>query len=828
MTKFYTLLYIVLFALGSISGYSQQNMTLLANDTINDSANDIWGWADDNGIEYAIMGAINSVRIYSLEDPQNPNELANIAGDRSTWRDIKTHENFAYVIADRGNDGVLIIDMSTIEDSLEYEYFNPVIQEQITSRFETDFMLDTVQVGDSLVVDTTFFTVEIMDTTATVLQTCHNLFIEDGHIYFAGCNNFNGVQIYDIRTTPKRPQLVGIEDEDYAHDVYVNGNTMFASEIFGGKIGIYDVTDKSNPTLLGAEETGMRFTHNAWTNDDATVVFTTDERANAFVEAYDISNLPSINLISRFRPLATEGRGVIPHNTHYLDGFLYTSYYTDGIVVTDATKPDNLIQVGQFDTFNGRDGGFNGSWGAYPFLPSGLILASDIQTGLYVIQSDVQRACYLEGIVTDATTGEAINNVNVEIISDDINRSLSEATGEYKTGQATAGTFQVRFTNGNYVTQVIEVTLVNGECTNLNVQLEPVVRFDVGITVREANSIDRIGNTSIRLFNEVSNFEFNSNAGGATVMSQINEGVYTAFIGSWGFQSIIIDSVVIDGNQQFNFELEEGFVDDFLVDLGWTVSGTPETGQWVLDEPIATTFGSLPSNVDSDLSGDLGNSCFMTGNGGGNAGDDDVDGGIARLTSPLTDISSFSDPLLNYSAWFFNDGGNAPIDDTLDIYVQRGEESVLIESITGAEGLGGMWMNRSNISIQDAFPIMDSLQFVFETSDLENGHLVEAALDGFSLTDGIISPTVDVTVAEEFTVYPNPAADLVTLQLPDRIDISRWSMSIIDVSGKHYDNAIQLAENNQLNVANLQAGLYIITFTNRSLNEQLIGSLVKI
>ena len=102
MTKFYSSFFTLLFALCLSSGYTQQNMSLLANVEIDDNSNDIWGWVDDNGIEYAIMGAINSVRIYSLEDPTNPIEVANIAGDPSTWRDIKTHENFAYVIADRG------------------------------------------------------------------------------------------------------------------------------------------------------------------------------------------------------------------------------------------------------------------------------------------------------------------------------------------------------------------------------------------------------------------------------------------------------------------------------------------------------------------------------------------------------------------------------------------------------------------------------------------------------------------------------------------------------------------------------------------------------
>ncbi|MEZ4982763.1 MAG: hypothetical protein R2769_14490 [Saprospiraceae bacterium] len=43
--------------------------------------------------------------------------------------------------------------------------------------------------------------------------------------------------------------------------------------------------------------------------------------------------------------------------------------------------------------------GFNGAWGAYPFLPSQTVLISDINSGLYVLQPNYVRACWLEGTV---------------------------------------------------------------------------------------------------------------------------------------------------------------------------------------------------------------------------------------------------------------------------------------------------------------------------------------------------------------------------------------------------------------------------------------------
>src|SRR5690606_21477871 len=65
----------------------------------------------------------------------------------------------------------------------------------------------------------------------------------------------------------------------------------------------------------------------------------------------------------------------------------YMSNYERGLTVLDLSDPEQPTEAGFFDTFPlGNNPNFNGAWGVYPFLPSGLILVSDINSGLYILR----------------------------------------------------------------------------------------------------------------------------------------------------------------------------------------------------------------------------------------------------------------------------------------------------------------------------------------------------------------------------------------------------------------------------------------------------------
>jgi hypothetical protein len=89
--------------------------------------------------------------------------------------------------------------------------------------------------------------------------------------------------------------------------------------------------------------------------------------------------------------LSTISSGVaplsIPHNLIIKGSILYASYYNDGLYIFNIADPLNPVVTGYYDTSAEPhvDGNYRGAWGVYPFLPSGLILVSDMQNGLFVL-----------------------------------------------------------------------------------------------------------------------------------------------------------------------------------------------------------------------------------------------------------------------------------------------------------------------------------------------------------------------------------------------------------------------------------------------------------
>jgi hypothetical protein len=66
---------------------------------------------------------------------------------------------------------------------------------------------------------------------------------------------------------------------------------------------------------------------------------------------------------------------------------LLVAHYTEGVQLLDVRDPRNPVRIGYYDTFTGDSTGYlKGAWGAYIFPGSDLILASDIQGGLFVLR----------------------------------------------------------------------------------------------------------------------------------------------------------------------------------------------------------------------------------------------------------------------------------------------------------------------------------------------------------------------------------------------------------------------------------------------------------
>lgn len=733
----YTYSLILLF-LASLSLQGQQedfNIELLANVDFPEECNDIWGYVDGSGIEYAILGTQEATAIFSLEDPSNPIQRAYIPGAQSTWRDIKDFRNYLFVVADEGEDGILSIDMTQAPDNITWTFTNPIS----TANGNQETRL-----------------------------RAHNLYVDDrGYAYLSGGNvNNGGVVVYDVLSNPDTPRYVSAGPPRYSHDNYVQDNIIYSSDIGSGFFSILDANDIDDIQQLATNSTSFTFTHNAWASHDANYLFTTDERANANVDAYDISDVNDIKRIDTWKPPATVGEGVIPHNTHYQDGYIITSYYTDGIVITDVHRPDNMILTGSYDTWLGNNGGFNGCWGAYPFLPSGLLLASDIQTGLYVFQPTYSRAAYVEGIVVDSVTGAPINMAEVTFFGANTIEENTNILGEFKTGQFETGEFDISASHPEYIAKTVKTNLVSSEVDELLIELTPKPKYNITGRVIDAAEGFPLPGSIVSIQTDELEYEAITDANGEfTVVALEGEG--DIFVGKWGYRHYSMENVQINMDQDLVIELDRGYMDDFVVDLGWTVIDEAETGVWERVEPNSTFAQGQASQTGDDIPDDLGDKCFVTQQGplGGGAGTADVDDGTVTLISPQMDLTLVVDPLITYHLWFRNTGGGGGTpDDSLFVYLSNGITDTLVEMLTVEES-EGQWKAESIINVPDFLEVTDSMHIRFITADQEeSGHLVEAAVDQFFVEGEVLIATLDIDEKIELVVSPNPFKEHVQIR----------------------------------------------------------------
>lgn len=723
-----TLFLLSFFYLGQAQAQQNFHLQQTGQLSFSQDLSDVWGYTAPNGTEYAIVGSNTGTSVVSLADPTNPVEVDFIPGSSTIWRDMKVWGDYAYVTADQSSDGLLIVDLSPLPDSVSSYYWTP----SLTVNGSSD-----------------------------ILESAHNIYIdENGYAYIAGSNISNGeVFMLDVHTNPGNPTYVGAVSTFYSHDCYARGDTLWTADINDGFFSVYDVSNKTNPVLLAQQSTPRDFAHNVWISDDGQTLFTTDEKPGAWTAAYDVSDLNDITELDRWRPYNTQGSGVIPHNAHVYNDYVVISHYTDGLIILDGSRPDNLVKVAQYDTYPLSGSGFFGAWGAYPYSPSGLIYVSDINTGLHILQPDYKRAAWVEGQVTDQSNNAALFGVDIAILSTAVGLK-SDISGEYKTGYGQAGTYTLRFSKAGYIPKEETVVLQNDSLSILDVALEPAVPFNLSGQVVDASTQQGIPNAQVKLSSNYYQYQVQADAAGQFTLSNVYAANYELFAGSWGHQTIQDQDSLQASSAALYFELESGYRDEFVFDLGWGVNSSASSGLWerviptdaVANEPVFNT----PSAPPADLSNDLGSYCYVTGNDNpGQWGFDDVDNGRTLLYSPEFDATNYSDPYVTFYTWFVNFGGSTIPDDSLKVWLHDGTDSVLIH--IDSNSLGD-WQQRKEYRLADYFTPTSTMRLIIEASDFGgSGNIVEAGFDLFQVLEANIIAALPQEASIEWRCYPNPS-----------------------------------------------------------------------
>jgi choice-of-anchor B domain-containing protein len=327
----------------------------------NQRFNECWGFVS-NEIEFGVIGSTMGTHFINLETTDSAFQEAFVPGrffgSGVVHRDFHDYKGFLYGVCDQGNSSLQVIDIQNLPD--------------------TAFLVheDTVNI-----------------------RRAHNLFIDSAaaRLYTCGVREPSGtripIQVWSL-DNPEMPVLLrnifeiqGV-DINYVHDMYARNDTLFMNAAWQGLI-IADMSDVDNPNLLGLmsmyPEAG--YNHSGWWNERGDRYYLADETHGRDIKIVDVSNIQAPQVIQLIEA-ESDPEGSIPHNLIVKDDVLYVSYYYDGLQIFDVSGDTTACRAYNYPTseLDPVPGGFAGAWGVYPLLPSGKILVSDMQNGLFIVE----------------------------------------------------------------------------------------------------------------------------------------------------------------------------------------------------------------------------------------------------------------------------------------------------------------------------------------------------------------------------------------------------------------------------------------------------------
>ena len=320
-----------------------------------------------NGREFAVLGGARHLLFFDVTDPVQPQLVGKFAGTATTvWREIKSYKNRIYAVSDNTNEGLMIFDLSQAPDTIQRTYWSS----EFFNSAHT-ITLDTVS----------------------------------GRIYLNGTDVANpGLVVLDNSQNPDQPALLATVNLQqfggYIHDSYVRNDTIYASSGFEGYY-VIDLKDADDPKLIANTTTGG-YNHNSWVNRAGTYAYYTEEIPDGQpIKIVNLQNLAlnEIEVVASFLDSLTPDGGPlspVPHNVYIKDNLLFNSQYEDGLLVYDITAPTQPLLIGYYDTHpqNTKYNRYYGNWGNYPWLPSGTIIAGDMQNGLFLLRLDLPDATH--------------------------------------------------------------------------------------------------------------------------------------------------------------------------------------------------------------------------------------------------------------------------------------------------------------------------------------------------------------------------------------------------------------------------------------------------
>lgn len=618
---------------------------------VNTSGNDCWGYVSPSGREYALIGLSGGTGIVEVTDPAQSSIVAFLPGPTSLWRNVKTYQHYLYAVSEGGG-GIQVFDLANIDNGV------------VTT-------LPSVTAGGD--------------------DRTHTMIINEqtGYLYRMGGGS-NGVRIYNLNANPASPQFLAQWQSKYTHDGFVTNYTSgpyAGKEIFfacgglnggfaGTGVDIIDVTNKGNLVVLSNfQYPNAAFCHQAWITPDKKHIYINDEIDEANFGIYSLGRIVNVENLSAPFLAGTYDTGLVSvdHNLYVRDNRLFCSNYKTGVQIFDVTNQTSPQKIAFFDTYPDSDGGgYAGLWSNYPYFPSGTVIGSDLQRGLFVWRIELAVATFSYPNGTPAFI-DPLGGQTLDV-------SIAPKPGE---------------------------TLVDGSA-KLLISIEGGAPTEYPLVALGKN----LYRATFPSFDCTTAFTYSFSVGAESNVTSTDP--------PGGVAAIAALSEPVVADQTFE-----------TAPTGWTAGASGDNataGLWTLVDPNGTS--AQPENDHTEP----GTKCWVTGQGtvGGALGEADVDGGSTSLVSQAFDVASQPEALISYWRWYSNNTGSNPGTDSMPVFISNddGVTWVPLELVTEN---AGAWVRKS-FRIADFVVPSSKVRLKFVARDLDAGSVVEAGVDDVRVT----------------------------------------------------------------------------------------------
>ncbi|HET7225279.1 MAG TPA: choice-of-anchor B family protein [Candidatus Eisenbacteria bacterium] len=518
-----------------------------------------WAYVAGDGREYAVLGTSGGTAIYNVTAPESPYLVGFVPGPPSIWREMKQYRSWIYVESEGlgTGRGLQVIRMTDPE--------HPVLATTYTS---ADFM--------------SAHTVTI-DTTRAIL-VCNGSRLDEG----GGIVPYEGMRVFSL-ANPEAPVEIGVwppggpyDGSNYVHDAVFAGTRLYVANIYAGTERVLDTTDPAHPVeIAGWSYPSAYYTHNSWPDSSGHYLYVTDEQNGQTLRVFDIHDLANPVLVNGIsaNPIA------IVHNAHVRGHELYLSNYTEGIRVLDLADPAHPAEFGWADSYPGSSGGFGGVWEVCPFFPSGTVIASDMETGLYVYRP-VRDYGLLRVNVQDPS-GQPLAGVRVRLTTQ--GDSLWTPGDGVVMFAPSPGSHSVTADLFGWHPASISRTVVSGGRDTVTLTLSPRALTSFTGTIRDPNGVPLAGGEVDLAYTPLAAA---TDSTGAFRIDGVPDDDYHVSVRRPGFIPISFDRHIGIADPDGDFHLIPAAAWDPLeAETGWTVGAPGDgaiAGTWVRVAPVGT------------------------------------------------------------------------------------------------------------------------------------------------------------------------------------------------------------------------------------------------